>query len=189
MRRSELSAEDLARVKELRQTARGEGGSLSKAQVREIQPSKVVLRNGKLVNFVKGAFPVGDGKQRAERAGTTNKKTTTSEVAALKKQVAELQMQVKKGGPPANAAMDGECEVVHSRHPAAAPRGRKPCHVCGSPDHLKAECPIAHQIQKQEAWLEVLQGEACLLPEEEVARQTLATKARLESLRADAAAT
>ncbi len=49
----------------------------------------------------------------------------------------------------------------------------KACHVCGSREHLKADCPSAQEISRVEAWLVALQRDSCLLPPEVQAQQVL----------------
>ena len=66
--RSQLQKEGIERLQALRKLARGKDGALSKAQRLEIKPEQVRVKDGKMTGFCMGALPVGDGKQRAERA-------------------------------------------------------------------------------------------------------------------------
>ena len=88
----------------------------------------------------------------------------------------------------APAAVADEAKPEPCPGPGTKSKGHKACFVCGSLDHLRAECPHAKEIRKQESWLEILQGDSCMLPAEEVPRQIAATESRLAALQAEAAA-
>ncbi len=64
----------------------------------------------------------------------------------------------------------------------------KTCHICGSREHLKAQCPSAQEIRRVEMWIETLQGEHCLLPTELKESSLREANERLTGLKAEAAA-
>ncbi len=186
VREGKMGGADIEQLKHLRNAARN-GGALSKAQLRSIKPQQVLLKQGKLVNFSKGAF-AGVREKREKIAGGNE------EVATLKKQVAELRKMVQTAKTASSSvhsedAVMQRAEAGQRRSESAAGRAAngKACHVCASKDHLKADCPHAMEMRKLEEWLGVLRGEACLLPPESRTQSERETVARLESLRSEVA--
>ncbi len=189
VQQGQLDKAEVERLKQLRASARGATGeALSKAQKRDIQPPKVLVRKGKLVNFM-GVLPVGDGKS-VKKAGGQN---GGAEMVALRKEVAELKALLRQSAAPAaNASqLDADMAMGNSAPlpgPALAGKPRtRACHVCGSLEHLKAECPCSLEMRKQERWIEMLNGDECLLSAELRDAQLAEAQAKLEALRAQAA--
>ncbi len=178
-----LHVDDVKRLLQLRSAARGSNGALSKAQRRQLLPNKVGIKGEKLVNFKTDGAPGG-----ALKGGRQEGHADKSEMARLKKQIEDLTALVKLSAPAEDAPMDPvgdgqRCSASTSRRAANG----KACHVCGSMEHLKADCPNALEVRKLEEWLEVLRGDACLLPPELKTQHEKETVARLDALRAEAA--
>ena len=58
------------------------------------------------------------------------------------------------------------------------PSGGRPCFVCGDCGHLKATCPKAEELRKQDAWIKILEEGPCML--EDTARAAMLAQARCQ---------
>ncbi len=184
VQQGKLDAGEIERLKQLRSAACGPGGALSKAQRSSCDPSKVALKTGKLTNLSLGALPGGKRKHGgAPKPGAGS----ASEVTALKQQIAELTALVKQRQQPASAANPEDIDMTAAEAAKPTSGKGKACHVCGSREHLKADCPSAQEISRVEAWLVALQRDSCLLPPEVQAQQVLEANARLDALKAEIA--
>ncbi len=184
VQRGKLLQVDIDRLARLRKQARGDGGKLSRVQCRSLQPAQVKFRGGKLLNLViDGALGGASkgGQQKVQFADA--QKAEDKELASLKREIGELRALL--GQQPGSQTSPEQPERVSTPLPAGSKW--KTCHVCGSREHLQAACPGAQEIRRVQAWMDVLQGESCLLPLEVRAQQMQEATARLERAKADAA--
>ena len=177
VQKSQLDKGDVGRLQQLRNSARGDGGALSKAQRRSIAPAKILVHGNKLVNFV-GGLPVGDGKPK----GTTSDRASGSEMNALRQEVTELKRLLRAASSP-----DPLGEATAAGAPAAArPQNGatkiKTCHTCGSTQHLRADCPVAQEVSKLERWQSHLEEDSCMLSPDLKEQQLAGVRARLATL-------
>ena len=205
VRAAKLKPQEVKVLKEWRASARGEDGALSNAQLRVLQPSAVGVSNGMLSGFRRpqagsSGAPTAGGVRTVKFNERDCQGGSASEIKDLRKQVKDLEILVRKqasnaaapGSGTVSAAVpspcigrrrgEGEMEVARTAEtePLARPRT---CHVCGSSEHLKAECPAAIQIRKLEAWLAVLEGGECLLEPFIKTQQIQVTSSRLAALK------
>ena len=147
------------RLKSERAGARGPGGSLSRAQKQALfgAPPKA--------SVVEQVTPVSRQRKRMVRS-----KTEDSELLALKKQVRELSVKLAEVGVGASEAKDDAMRVDSEK-----PSDGRPCFVCGDCGHLKATCPKAEDLRKQNAWIKILQEGPCTV--EDTARAAVLAQA------------
>ncbi len=141
---------------------------------RRLKPTHVAVRDGSLLNMLVTASSGSDGggQRRGAAAGAG------VDVVALQKQVESLRAQLKEQN-----AVAGAPTTVKSGGKRVRP---KTCFVCGSTEHLRAQCPHPDhrgEVKQFEEWLAVLEGESCLLPAEIRQRQVHETRDRIAALR------
>ena len=151
------------RIKSERKGAKGPGGSLSRAQKQSLfgAPPKASLL----------AAPTPAPKKR--KKGAVRFQPEDSELLALNKHVKELEGKLADAG----AATPDAVDDAMSDGPEK-PSGGRLCFVCGDSGHLKAACPKAEELRKQEAWIKILQEGPCML--EDTARAAMLAQARCQ---------
>ena len=152
----------VVRLKSERAGARGPGGSLSRAQKQAL--FGVLFK----ASTKEPVTPVSLKKKR-----TVQFKAEDSELLALKKQVQELSKKLAEAGVVAPEDKD-EAMCVDPEKPS----GGRPCFVCGDCGHLKATCPKAEELRKQDAWIKILEEGPCML--EDTARAAMLAQARCQ---------
>ena len=179
VQRSKLDSGDVARLKQLQASARGSGDMLSRVQLRDVKPETVQIVGGKLANSSRAAL--SPGKLTGGKVASVS--VCNSEVAGLRKQIEELTARLESAvSPPKVATPAAPWKDAKGVSPPKA------CHACGATDHLRAACPLVLDLQRCEAWLEILQGETCLLPKDTLDEQVREAIAKQDALKAKLAA-